>query len=369
MKKTIKTKKIKVGILFGGRSVEHEVSLCSARNIIEAIDRKKYKPVLIGIDKRGKWFLFKEESSFLFNIDNPKIIKLNINVGKEIILLPLGQGKIMETPSSRIIEKIDVVFPVLHGMFGEDGTIQGLLKLVKIPFVGASVLGSAIGMDKEIAKRLLCEANIPTAKFLVFQEGDKLDYNQIVKKVGRPFFVKPANSGSSVGINKVKSKSEFNKTIKEAFKYDFKILIEELVKGREAECSVLGNKNPIVSLPGEIIPQHEFYSYEAKYLDENGAILIIPAKLSKNIVNKVQHLAIKTFKTLLCEGMARVDFFIRENGQVVVNEINTIPGFTSISMYPKLWQVSGISYPKLIDRLIQLGFERFKKEKKIKVSY
>ncbi len=321
--------KIKVGIIFGGRSAEHEVSVESAKNVMAAMDNKKYK-----------------------------IRKLKINRNDRGAAL-LGKIK-------KLIGQSDVTFPILHGPFGEDGTIQGLLKLVNVPFVGAGVLGSAVGMDKDAMKRLLREAGIPVAKFLVYKSGEAIDFNKIAKLLGLPFFVKPANLGSSVGVSKVKNKREFIKAIKLAFQYDAKIVIEENINGREIECAVLGNDNPIASVPGEVIPQNNFYSYKSKYLDKNGAALEIPAKLSNSIVIKIQNLSVKTFKVLNCEGMGRVDFFLKNNGEILVNEINTIPGFTSISMYPKLWEASGISYSDLIDRLIQLALERFKKEQKIK---
>jgi len=220
-------------------------------------------------------------------------------------------------------------------------------------------------------KRLLRDAGIPTAKFLDFDQSswDKIDFNEVKNQLGLPIFIKPANLGSSVGVNKVKDRNRFEDTVKEAFKYDNKILIEEYIEGREIECSVLGNDNPIASVPGEALPQHEFYSYEAKYIDENGAILEIPANLPAHIIHEIQSLAIKTFKVLCCEGMARVDFFLRDNKEVIVNELNTIPGFTKISMYPKLWEASGISYTELIDRLIQLALERFEREKKLETSF
>lgn len=243
------------------------------------------------------------------------------------------------------------------------------MKLAGVPFVGASVLGSAIGMDKDVMKRLLRDADIPIANFLAFKQEDKIDFKEISKKLGLPFFVKPANLGSSVGINKVKNKKDFAKAVKEAFQYDTKIIIEEYILGRELECSVLGNQNPMASAVGEVIPHHEFYSYEAKYIDENGAALEVPAKISSQISKNVQELAVKTFKVLACEGLGRVDFFLRKNGKLIVNEINTIPGFTKISMYPRLWEASGISYTELINHLIELAIERFKREQKIKTSY
>lgn len=357
--------KIRVGIIFGGRSAEHEVSLLSAKNVVEAIDKNKYEPVLIGIDKKGKWVM-NDSSNFLLNSENPKLIKLNNKANQSVSLVPQNNGRITNLNTGQSYKSIDVIFPILHGPFGEDGTIQGLLKLANIPFVGAGVLGSAVGMDKDVMKRLLREAGIPVAKFIVYKSGETVDFNKIVKTLGLPFFVKPANLGSSVGISKVKNKKEFSKAIKLAYQYDTKIIIEENIKGREIECAVLGNDKPITSVPGEVIPRSDFYSYEAKYLDENGAALEIPAKLSKSIIRKIQNLAVMTFKILCCEGMGRVDFFLKKNGQILVNEINTIPGFTSISMYPKLWEASGISYTALIDRLIQLALERFKREQKIK---
>ena len=361
-------KKIRVGIIFGGKSAEHEVSLQSGKNIIEAIDKNKYEPILIGIDKAGKWRL-SDSSNFLLNSQDPKLIKLNKQISQSVALVPQSNGKIMNLDNHKFDKCIDVAFPILHGPFGEDGTIQGLLKLANIPFVGAGVLGSAVGMDKDVMKRLLRDARIPIRKFLTFGKRSLPIYEEIVKDLELPFFVKPANMGSSVGVSKVKEKKDFDKAIRDAFKYDNKIVIEENIEGREIECSVLGNDNPIASVPGEVISNHDFYSYEAKYIDEHGAELKIPAKLSKEMIKKIQALAVQTFKTLLCGGMARVDFFLKENNEILVNEINTIPGFTSISMYPKLWQVSGISYTELITRLIQLALERFKSEQKLKTSY
>ncbi|TRZ64632.1 MAG: D-alanine--D-alanine ligase [Spirochaetia bacterium] len=317
-------KKLRIGIVFGGKSVEHEVSVVSARNIIKALDKGKYKVIPIHIKRTGNWFL-----------------------------------------DRKIFNKIDVVFPVIHGMYGEDGTIQGLLKFSGLPFVGAGVLGSAIGMDKDISKHLLKEAGIPVAKFITLYSGEKISFKKVSEKLGSPVFVKPANTGSSVGINKVKDEKEFKKAVSEAFKYDSKVIIEEAIKGREIECSVLGNDAPIASIPGEIIPKNGFYSYEAKYIDKKGAEFKIPAGVSKETIKKIQQTAIRAFKTLNCAGMGRVDFFLKKNGDLLVSEINTIPGFTSISMYPKLWEASGIPLSKLLDKLIGLALERFKKEQKL----
>ncbi len=345
--------KINVGIIFGGKSAEHEVSLQSAKNVLSALDKEKYNPVLIGIDKGGKWLL-SNQSQFLIENRNLDLIQSQTQVSENAIL-----------PTEEMLgaNKIDVAFPVLHGTFGEDGTVQGLLKLAGIPFVGASVLGSAVGMDKDVMKRLLRDAGMPIANFLVYGSSTSANFEVVVNELGLPFFVKPCNLGSSVGVFKVHNQAEFQEAIKGAFEYDTKIIIEENIIGREVECSVLGNENPIASIPGEVIPSHEFYSYEAKYLDENGALLKIPAELPKEIIKKVRQLAVEAYKVLCCEGMGRVDFFVKNNGEVIINEINTIPGFTKISMYPKMWQASGISYTELLDKLIQLAIDRFNKEK------
>ncbi len=365
-------KKLRVGILFGGKSAEHEISIQSAKNIVEAIDKKKYQLVLIGIDKEGRWYLNDPARLLLYSSAQLPSLRTLGGTKKRVGLVPgKNSGELVRIDDDRAEKPLDVVFPILHGPFGEDGTVQGLLKLANIPFVGAGVLGSALGMDKDAMKRLLRDAGVPIAKFLVFHRPQigEMKFADIVGKVGLPFFVKPANLGSSVGIHKVKNRRQFIGAVKDAFRYDAKILIEEYIRGREIECAVLGNREPIASVPGEIIPRHEFYSYEAKYLDDQGAALKIPAELPTPVVKKIQRLAVQTFKVLCCEGMARVDFFLRRNKEVIVNEINTIPGFTKISMYPKLWEASGISYTELIDRLIQLALERFKTEKELKTSY
>ncbi len=361
-------KKIKIAIICGGKSAEHEVSLQSAKNIIEALDIKKYDPTLIGIDKKGNWHLY-DIKKYLVNFHDPQLIQLNNQANQTIALIPQSEGKISNLDTHLSDTSIDVVFPILHGPFGEDGTMQGLLKLANIPFVGASVLGSAVGMDKDVMKRLLREADIPTARCMTVHNYDIPTYHQIVKKLGSPFFIKPANMGSSIGVSKVSKKKDFTTALHDAFTYDTKIVIEEQIVGREIECAVLGNDTPIASVLGEVIPNHDFYSYEAKYLDKNGAILEIPAKISQKTVKKIQTLALRTFQILNCEGMGRIDFFLTIHGEVFVNEINTIPGFTSISMFPMLWKASGISYTELIDRLIQLAYERFDKEQKLKTSF
>ena len=344
-------KKLTVGILFGGKSAEHEVSLQSAKNVFDAIDRGKFEPVLIGIDKGGRWHSMGDSLSLL-NSGDPRRISLNSS-GGPVALVPESAGLLAECGP-----KLDVVFPILHGPFGEDGTIQGLLKLADVPFVGAGVLGSAVGMDKDVMKRLLRDAGIPIGKFLTFRAHEPLpSFAEVKTTLGIPAFVKPANMGSSVGISKAHNESEFSAAVREAFQYDVKIVIEEYIKGREIECAVLGNENPEASVPGEIIPTHEFYSYEAKYLDENGAALEIPAKLDAETRKRVQELSVKAFQTLCCEGLARIDFFLKENGEALLNEVNTMPGFTKISMYPKLWEASGIGYTELISRLIELALQ------------
>lgn len=360
-------KKINVAIIFGGRSAEHEVSLQSARNVYEALNKKRYNPVLIGIDKSGRWLLDKEAG---FLIDGGK--KKSIGPGRSRALIAVAPGSNGGVSNLSVNKKeavIDVAFPVLHGPFGEDGTVQGLLKLANIPFVGPGVLGSAVGMDKDVMKRLMRDAGLPVPRYILLKSHDPVPgFQTVVKKLGRPFFVKPANMGSSVGISKVHNKDEYADALKTAFLFDLKVLMEEFIEGRELECAVLGNDNPRASVVGEIISAHEFYSYDAKYIDEKGAALDIPAKITAKKAREIQKLAVETFKTLSCEGLGRVDFFMKKDGSLLVNEINTIPGFTKISMYPKLWEASGIPYEELIDRLIRLAIERFEKEKKLKTS-
>ena len=359
--------KLRVGILFGGKSAEHEISLQSAKNIYDAIDRAKYEPVLIGIDKSGRWLL-SDESKFLLDADDPKRIRLNPS-SNAVALVPQGSGVLANLSDAKSDRAVDVIFPILHGPFGEDGTVQGLLKMADIPFVGAGVLASAAGMDKEVMKRLLRDSGLPIGKFLVLRSGEKIpDYEALCAALGSTLFIKPANMGSSVGISKVRNRDEYLPALNSAFEYDTKVLIEEFIPGRELECSVLGNGEPEASIPGEIKPTREFYSYDAKYIDEEGAVLTIPAEVSAEIAGRVRELAIKVFKALCCEGLARVDFFLKEDGSIIVNEINTMPGFTRISMYPKLWEASGLSYTNLIDRLICLALERFEREKRLKTS-
>lgn len=361
-------KKIKVGLLFGGKSTEHEVSLISAKNILEALDLDKYEPVLISINKQGEWHL--ENPKTLQRIDFSNTLFLQDDAEK-LAIVPVKECKQVVSYKGTKLEEIlqlDVIFPILHGPHGEDGTVQGLLQLANIPFVGAGVLGSAIGMDKDVMKRLLQQVDIPVAHFIcLYDYQETPEFEKIVAELGCPFFVKPANAGSSIGVAKVSSQEAYQAALKDAFSYDRKILLEEYVQGREIECAVLGNEELRVSLPGEVEPLHEFYSYEAKYVDAEGAKLHIPAKnLSKEQITHIQTTSIRVFRTLCCEGMARIDFFLTKNKRLLVNEINTIPGFTRISMYPKLWEISGVSYSELVDQLIELAIVRHMKSKKIK---
>ncbi|MDE2998290.1 MAG: D-alanine--D-alanine ligase [Gemmatimonadota bacterium] len=362
---------MRVGVLFGGKSAEHEVSLESARNVVEAIDSSRYDLVLIGIDRAGTWRLSTPSRLHVQAAGSALPALTAGHADERVTLVPRDSGgaHLVRSSDNRSLDALDVVFPVLHGPFGEDGTIQGMLKLADIPFVGAGVLGSAVAMDKDVMKRLLREAGIPTPDFVAFpRSGAEIDFDAVVGRLGLPVFVKPANLGSSVGVSRVDGRETFANAVELAFQYDGKILIEADAGGREIEVSVLGNDDPIASVPGEIIPRHAFYTYEAKYIDENGAGLVIPADLPDATVQRVQTLAVQAFTVLCCEGMARVDCFLRGDDEVLINEINTIPGFTRISMYPKLWEASGISYTELVDRLIQLAFERHRREQRLRTS-
>ncbi|GAB4075106.1 D-alanine--D-alanine ligase [Barrientosiimonas marina] len=351
--------KRKVGIIFGGQSAEHEVSLQSAKNIVDAIDHDKYDVMLIGIDKQGKWHI-NDQASYLINAEDPERIQLHKS-NKSVGVVPgATDHQLVRAADAEKLEQLDAVFPIVHGTMGEDGSLQGLMRMANLPFVGTSVLGSAICMDKDIAKRLLQASGINVAKGLAytFAERSMIDFTYAREQLGVPMFIKPANQGSSVGVSKVSTQAAFDQAINEAFQYDQKLVIEETLKGREIECAVLGNDDPKASVPGEVLPQTEFYSYESKYIDEEGAILEMPAALSADEVSRLQTTAVAVFKALECAGLARVDFFLTTDGAVYVNEVNTLPGFTRISMYPKLWEISGISYPELIDQLIELAIER-----------
>jgi D-alanine-D-alanine ligase len=366
--------KIRVGVIFGGRSAEHEVSLQSARNVLEALDRKKYEPVPIGIDREGRWHL-DEQTRLLYETARP-LPNLTADAPREVALVARGaESRLMDLADDRELGRLDVVFPVLHGPYGEDGSVQGLCKLANLPCVGAGILGSAVGMDKDVMKRLLREAGVPTARFLTARKGGKTpEFDEAASLLGTPLFVKPANLGSSVGISRASTAAEYEKALTVAFRYDTKLVIEECIVGREIECSVMGNDQPLASVPGEIVTggAHQFYDYDAKYTDEKGATLRIPAPLPKDVAEEVRATAVRAYTVLCCEGMARVDMFVREaghdGGAVLVNEINTIPGFTRISMFPKLWEASGVSYGELVDRLISLALERHAAEQGLKTT-
>ncbi|MFO7891916.1 MAG: D-alanine--D-alanine ligase family protein [bacterium] len=366
-------KKIQVALIFGGRSVEHEVSLKSALGIIKNIDRKKFKLLPVKINKQGKWFLF-DKVERLKSIEdlekNPPVQVMMVNTPcPGLICINTGNKNAVTDNTS--VEPVDIVFPVVHGNSGEDGTLQGLLKMLNFPFVGCDVLASAVAMDKIIAKQLFFQNNVPSVDFIWFpgtswKKSSDLITQGVKKEIGFPCFIKPANSGSSVGVFKAHGEKEFSSLIDKACQYDRKILVEKYIQARELECSVLGNDNPRSSCIGEIIPSNEFYDYEAKY-DDNSTQLIIPADIAKQTANAIKSLAIKAFKTLDCSGMARVDFLLEnKTNNLYVNEINSIPGFTPISMYPKLWKESGISYSELITRLIELAKKRHNELKNLK---
>lgn len=366
----------RVAILCGGQSGEHEISLLSARSILDAMDRDKYDVTVVGIGKDGQWRL-QNDPDFLQKQNDPRTIHLDAS-GPRVRLPadPQTGGFLVcdEAGSTASILPIDVVFPVLHGPYGEDGTVQGLFELANVAYVGAGVVGSAVGMDKDVMKRLLRDAKIPTPAFMViYQRHWARDprgcQRAIWEQLQPPVFVKPANLGSSVGVSKVKTVGDLPAALELAFRYDMKAIVEQFIKGREIECSVLGNDDPIASMPGEIVPRHEFYSYEAKYLDAEGAELKIPTDLPEKVDERVRRLAVAVYRTLCCEGMARIDFFLADDGRLLVSEINTIPGFTRISMYPKLWDTSGVSFAELIDRLIELALERHTRRRRLHIDH
>jgi len=349
--------KTKVVILYGGRSVEHDISILSARNIIQNIDKDQFETFLIAIDRDGKWYTTK-------SIDEPIAtghpVKLNLDAKR-----PSFQGE-NEAISA------DVVFPVLHGTDGEDGAIQGMLKTVGLPYVGSGVLGSSVAMDKLISKQILESCNLPVARYLSYTDEDKtIDFDFVSKNMGLPFIVKPINLGSSVGVSKVNSSEEFERALADAFRYDHTILIEEFIDGREVECAILGNNNPVVSMAGEIIlsDNYEFYSFTAKYEDPDAAAIKIPADMDSSIHQAIQENSLKAYRALKCLDLSRVDLFVTDNGQVYINEVNTIPGFTNISMYPSLMKHEGISYTDLISKLLFMAIERSRQDQTITTNY
>ncbi len=358
-----KTGKIKVGVVFGGRSGEHEVSLVSAQSIMKALDPKKFDVVPIGISKKGKWLVGDEPQNLLTGSAETPQLEMKGQSG--VLGDPTHKGMILLDSSKSLDRvKLDVIFPIVHGTYGEDGTLQGMLEIADIPYVGCGVLASSLGMDKTSQKRVFRDAGLPVTQFKEIIRRDwranpEKILSEIESEFSYPCFIKPVNSGSSVGISKAHDRNELIQSCNLAARYDRKILVEGFVDGRELEVSVLGNDEPIASVPGEVVPCNEFYDYTAKYIDERSK-LHIPAEISPEKISEIREMAVKAFKSLDCAGMARVDFFMEKaTGKLVLNEINTIPGFTSVSMYPKLWEASGISYSELVTKLVELAFERF----------
>jgi D-alanine-D-alanine ligase len=363
-------RRIRVGVVFGGRSGEHEVSLRSARSILDALDPERYEALPIGITKDGQW---------LASTDALAALTAGESAGQTRAVLPAPSEKGLVTyrlgdqQLAEVGETIDVVFPVLHGPYGEDGTIQGLLEMANVPYVGAGVLGSALGMDKAIQKQIWRSHGLPVVDWLSFTSKQWAARREqlaleVEVKLGYPCFVKPANMGSSVGITKVNAEPELDAAVAEAAAWDRKVVVERAVRApREIECSVLGNDDPIASVPGEIVPDREWYDYDSKYADSQTQ-LIIPAQVDPAVAAELRRVAVEAFVVLECAGMARVDFLLEGDGTLFLNEINTIPGFTSISMYPKLWEASGLSYAQLVDRLVQLAIERHAEKKDLRTG-
>lgn len=372
------SKKIRVGLIFGGKSGEHEISLASAQSVARAIDQEKYAVVLIGITKDGRW-LAGEHALEQLAAASPSPLLAITEVGAGSPRPSTTNGKDLVPRASNAmttaspLSAIDVAFPLLHGPFGEDGTVQGLLELVDVPYVGAGVAASALGMDKALMKAVFRAHNLPTMDWLVilrreWESAPEETIRRVERAFGYPCFVKPANLGSSVGVTKAHNWDELAQALATAAQYDRKLLAERAAEeAREIECSILGNDEPIASLPGEVIPKREFYDYVAKYDEMAGTDLVVPADLAPEMTRRVQELAIRAFKAIDCSGMARVDFFLeRSSNRLFLNEINTIPGFTAVSMYPRMWEKSGLSYTALIDRLIQLALERHADRRKTK---
>jgi len=351
----VTARRLRIGVLFGGRSAEHEVSLLSAANVMQALDPAKYDAVPIFVTREGQWLLSSSSDGALAAPSS----------GTEICLLPGGHGRMLAVPADgppRELPALDILFPVLHGLHGEDGAAQGLAEVAQVPLAGCGILGSATALDKDVAKRLLKAAGVPVARSLTIDEDATPSLADLEEKLGLPLFIKPARQGSSVGVAKVNGSQEFDRALSEAFQHDRKLLAEEFVRGREIEFSVLESPEGelFVSRPGEIVPaeSHGFYNYNAKYVDENGAALIVPAELPPEVEEAMRDMAARAFRALGCDGMARVDFFLMPDMQFLVNELNTIPGFTNISMYAKAMAASGVSYPEVIDRLVAHGLAR-----------
>ncbi len=365
--------KLTVGVLFGGRSGEHAVSLRSAASVMEAMDKNRYEIVPIGITEQGSWLaggdpLAALQNNVISGDCYPAVLSADPQNPRLLLLDPGSPDRIRDAL------RLDVVFPVLHGPYGEDGTVQGLLELAGLPYAGSGVLGSAAGMDKVVMKVLFKHAGLPVGDFIYFSatqwaEAQKSLLEQVQEELGYPCFVKPANLGSSVGVSKAQHPDSLVQGVEDALRYDSKVVVEAFIKGREIECSVLGDEAPLASVPGEIIPCNEFYDYWAKYIDDRSE-LIIPAPMDPEMDEKVKEYAVRSFQAVNCSGLARIDFFLNdESGELYVNEVNTMPGFTSISMYPKLFEASGVPYPELIDRIIQIALQRHRRKKTLLTSY
>lgn len=356
------TPKIRIGLVCGGRSAEHQVSLLSARNVYSGFDQERYLVSVLGITREGVMNYLGDGPDFLLNADKPEEVALRPGIGSPLAGAP-GFGRQGLAAMDGGMDggtrlELDVIFPALHGPFGEDGSVQGFFEVIGIPVVGAGVLASAVGMDKEFSKRLLREAGLRTADFLAFaspEEALQAGYPSVRERLGATVFVKPAGQGSSIGVSKASDAPSFERAVRSAFRHDGKILVEEYVKGREIECAVLGAADPQASLPGEIVPLADFYDFRSKYLDAGASRLEIPAALTAAQRDSVRALSVRAFRALGCRDMARVDFFLREDGEFLVNEINTLPGFTNGSMYPKLWEATGLPLPALLDRLVELA--------------
>ncbi len=345
--------KLELAIVFGGKSTEHEISLLSTRSILDQIDQSKYTISLIHIDIKGSW-------SLVDSFDQKE--------STAIALIPGQHGAlILATDTGKILKQLDVVFPVLHGVFGEDGTIQGYLRMMNVAFVGCDVMASSACMDKDMTKRILRDAGIGIAPYAIATSESKPDFAKLERDLGTPLFIKPANLGSSVGVFKVENEKEYLEKLDDALTYDSKVLIEKTIHGKEIECAVLGNEKPKASLPGQVIMNTEFYDFESKYVDKDASSTQVPADLTDQQLENVRRIAIKAYQAMGCEGLSRVDFFVTHEGDILINEINTIPGFTNISMYPKMWEATGIPYTELIDILIELGIERYKRDAQLKI--
>ena len=351
----IDSNRLRVAVLYGGRSAEHDVSVLSATNVMGALDPERYDPVPVYITREGQWLLSSFEEGTLAKPSS----------GTEVCLIPGGCGRMVAIPADgvpRESSRIDILFPVLHGLHGEDGSVQGLAEVARVPLAGCGILGSAVALDKDIAKRLLHEAGLPAARSITIHDGAAPGFAELERALGLPLFIKPARQGSSVGVSKVSTERDYTVALAEGFKHDSKLLAEEFIRGREIECSVLEDTHGglFVSRPGEIVPAeaHGFYTYDAKYIDENGAALKVPAELPGDMESRIREMAAKAFRAVGCDSMARVDFFVTPDMRILINELNTIPGFTDISMYSKAMAASGVSYPQIIDRLVAHGLAR-----------